>query len=130
MSRESRVVSIKKTSYRDLKVWQKAIALAKQVYQLTEVFPPREQYGLSAQLRRSAVSVASNIAEGAARHSDKDYAHFLVIARGSLAELHTQCVIAHEVGFLSVTDLNNFQIAADEISKMLSGLRSRLTTND
>ena len=99
MSRESTVVSLKK-SYRDLKVWQKAIALTKTTYQITEDFPKREHYGLAQQMRRAAVSVASNIAEGAARQSDRDYAHFLVMARGSLAELTTQSIIAAENGFI------------------------------
>lgn len=129
MSHESTVVSIKK-SYRDLKVWQKAIALAKATYSLTEDFPKREHFGLAAQMRRASVSVASNIAEGAARHSDKDYAHFLTIARGSLAEMLTQLAIAFEVGFISEKDVLLLEAQADEISRMLHGLRSRLTTPD
>ena len=123
------VVSLKK-SYRDLKVWQKSIVLAKDVYQLTEAFPRREQFGLAAQMRRAAVSIASNIAEGAARHSDKDYAHFLVIARGSAAELLTQLEIAYEVGFVDAKTKESAEEKANEISRMLSGLRSRLTTQD
>lgn len=79
-------------------MWQKAIALSKQVYLFTEDFPKREHYGLASQMRRATVSIASNIAEGAARHTDKDYAHFLIIARGSIAELITQSIIAFETG--------------------------------
>ncbi len=129
MSRESTVVSFKK-SYRDLKVWQKAIELTKVVYSITENFPKREHYGLASQMRRAAVSVASNIAEGASRHTDRDYAHFLVMARGSLAELTTQSIIACEVGFISVEIQKNLEIQADEVSRMLNGLKSKLTTHD
>lgn len=129
MSRESTVVSLKK-SYRDLKVWQNAIALTKATYLITENFPKREHYGLAQQMRRSAVSVASNIAEGAARHTDKDYAHFLVMARGSLAELTTQSIIAYENSFITAEDQQHFEAQADEVSRMLNGLKSKLTTND
>jgi four helix bundle protein len=129
VSRESTVVSFKK-SYRDLKVWQKAIELTKVVYSITENFPKREHYGLASQMRRAAVSVASNIAEGASRHTDRDYAHFLVMARGSLAELTTQSIIACEVGFISVEIQKNLEIQADEVSRMLNGLKSKLTTHD
>lgn len=129
MSRESTVVSLKK-SYRDLKVWQKAIALTKSVYAVTEDFPKREHYGLALQMRRAAVSVASNIAEGAARHTDKDYAHFLIMARGSLAELVTQSIIASETGFLTATQQEMIELQSDEVSRMLSGLRAKLTTRD
>lgn len=129
MSRESTVVSLKK-SYRDLKVWQKAIALTKTTYQITEDFPKREHYGLAQQMRRAAVSVASNIAEGAARQSDRDYAHFLVMARGSLAELTTQSIIAAENGFIVQGIQHQFEEQADEVSRMLNGLKSKLTTHD
>lgn len=129
MSHESSVVR-NKTSYRDLKVWQKAIMLAKNIYFMTEGFPKREHFGLSSQMRRAAVSIASNIAEGAARHSNKEFVHFLVIARGSLAELSTQIVIASEVGFLEAVHQETLESQCNEISKMLSGLRSRLTTNN
>lgn len=128
MSDESLVVS--KKSYRDLKVWRKAIELSKLVYFATEAFPKREHYGLAAQMRRAAVSVASNIAEGASRHSNKDYANFLIVARGSLHELVTQIEIACEVHLLTHETAANLLPITDEISKMLSALRSRLTTNN
>lgn len=129
MSGESLVVS-KKSSYRDLNVWRKAITLAKDTYFMTEDFPKREHFGLALQMRRAATSIASNIAEGAARHSNKEFLHFLVIARGSLAELMTQIEIASEVGFLEVIHQEKLESQCNEISKMLSGLRSRLTTNN
>lgn len=129
MSEESTVVR-KKGSYKDLSVWQKSISLAKEIYFVTEEFPKREHFGLSQQMRRAAVSVVSNIAEGAARHSNKEFVQFLVIARGSLAELTTQMTIASEVGFLDAAVTENLESQCTEISKMLSGLRLRLTTND
>lgn len=129
MSRQSTVVSIK-TSYKDLKVWQKSIELAKLIYGITEDFPKREHYGLASQMRRAGVSIASNIAEGAARHSNKEFIQFLIVARGSLAELATQTIIAHEAGFIDAPAQESIETISTEISKMLSGLRSRLTTND
>ncbi len=129
MSRESTVVSMKK-SFRDLLVWQKSVALAKSVYLLTEAFPSKEMYGLTSQMRRSAVSIASNIAEGSSRHSDKEFAHFLIVSRGSLAELITQLIISHEVGLLTESQLATIEEDCNEISRMIAGLRSRLTTND
>ena len=81
-------------THKDLEVWRQAIELAKVVYRLTANFPASELYGLISQMRRSAVSVASNIAEGAARHTDKEFMQFLYIALGSLAELDTQYILA------------------------------------
>ncbi len=85
--------------HHDLLVWQRAIGMVKDVYRLTSGFPASEAYGLTSQMRRSAVSVPSNIAEGAARNTDKEFLHFLSLARGSLSELETQLVIAKEIGF-------------------------------
>ena len=88
-------------SYRDLEVWQRGIDLTEQVYETTRPFPEEEKFGLTSQLRRAAVSVPSNIAEGWGRAATKDYVRFLRIARGSLAEMETQLVIAHRLGYLS-----------------------------
>lgn len=85
--------------HRDLLAWQHAIELVKSVYRLTATFPDSERFGLIAQMRRAAVSVPSNIAEGAARTTTKEYLHFLGIARGSLSELDTQLVIARELAY-------------------------------
>lgn len=103
-----------KKTFRDLVAWRKAVDLAKALYQATQQMPRAEQFGLTAQMRRAAVSIASNIAEGNARQSLNDYLHFLGIARGSIAELETQLTIATEltmlakieplVGLLSETD--------------------------
>ncbi len=89
-----------KRKHHDLEAWLSAIDLVKQVYALTSTFPTHENYGLTSQIRRSAVSVPSNIAEGCARLSDREFLHFLGIARGSLSELETQLIIARELGYL------------------------------
>ncbi|MCI0521752.1 MAG: four helix bundle protein [Chloroflexi bacterium] len=92
-------------SYHDLVVWRMGITLAKQVYMLAARFPKHEAYGLAEQIRRAAVSVPSNIAEGQARHSRADFRRFLFIALGSLAEVDTQFTLAQEFGYLPPEDL-------------------------
>ncbi|MDY0041240.1 MAG: four helix bundle protein [Desulforhabdus sp.] len=86
-------------THKELEVWKQAIELAKMVYQLTATFPSSELYGLVSQMRRSAVSIAGNIAEGAARATDKEFIHFLHITLGSIAELETQYILAKELRF-------------------------------
>ncbi len=113
-------------SYRDLEVWQKAIALAQQLYRLTETFPKKEIFGLSSQLTRSGVSVASNIAEGQARNSKKEFIHFLNISLGSLAEIETQLIIAHGIGYVSEADQNTYLHLTDELTRMIKGLINHL----
>jgi four helix bundle protein len=115
-------------SYRDLKVWQRSIDLATGIYQLTENFPVSEMYGLTSQMRRAAVSVASNIAEGWGRRSRKDYARFVLVARGSNDELQTQLVIAERLGFCNTQQFGEASALSDEIGKMLSGLHGFLQT--
>jgi len=88
-----------------LRVWQDSMALARRVYELTSAFPADERFGLVAQMRRCAVSVPSNIAEGAARSSRKEFMHFLHVARGSLSELDTQLRLAHDLGFADTSVL-------------------------
>ncbi len=112
-------------SYRDLKVWQKSKTLVLTIYQVTTTFPQEELYGLTTQMRRAAVSIPSNIAEGNAR-STKDYIRFLDIALGSLAELETQCELAYEIGFIHRESLINLMEEGDEIGKMLRGLQHSL----
>src|SRR5207248_9496463 len=91
-------------SYKDLVVWQKGIALAKLVYQLTKNFPSEEKFGLVAQMRRAAVSVPSNVAEGQARHTTGEFVQFISHAEGSLAELDTQLILSIELRFTRVQD--------------------------
>jgi len=106
-------------THKDLDVWKKAMELATQVYSLTSQFPKEELYGLTAQLRRSAVSIPSNIAEGAARHSRKEFIQFLHIASGSIAELETQLLLASRIGFRPT---DTILTQAEEVRKMLLGL--------
>lgn len=113
-----------KQTFRDLIVWQKAIRLCAAVYAVTRSMPAAEQFGLVGQMRRAAVSIPSNIAEGNARGTRKDYLRSLIIARGSLAELETQLVIAQELRYLSDTAAVRSLMA--EVSAMLQGLISRL----
>ena len=95
--------------YQELEVWKKSIELVKTIYQVTEKFPQKEQFGLVSQIRRAIVSIPSNIAEGSARYSNRDTARFADIAIGSLAEVETQLIIAKELNYISnissVTDL-------------------------
>jgi four helix bundle protein len=109
-------------SHKDLDVWKAAIALSKDTYLLTAKFPKEEVFGLSAQMRKCAVSIASNIAEGAARQSDKEFIQFLYIALGSAAELETQLLIAKEVGIASAADSERIDRDLARIRKMLYGL--------
>ncbi len=113
-------------SYRDLKIWQKGIELVKAVYALTRTFPKHETYALADQLRRSSVSVPSNIAEGQARQHTGEFRRFLYIALGSAAEVDTQIVIAQELGYISEQEAAVIQQLVVEIRKMTYTLISRL----
>lgn len=93
-------------SFRDLIVWQKSVALAVSIYRMTALFPKEEMYGLSSQLRRAAVSVASNISEGQGRSTTGEFRQFLGMARGSNCEVQTQLVIAGELGYANRTELD------------------------
>jgi four helix bundle protein len=116
-------------SYRDLIVWQKAVDLCVEAYRLSKKLPKEELYALSDQIRRAAVSVPSNIAEGHARHSRKDFAHFLMIAQGSIAELETQLYLAVRMAMLAESDVDSLMPLSGEVSKMLMSLRTKLSTN-
>ena len=105
-------------THKDLKVWQEAMKLAKEVYRLTAGFPREEVYGLTSQMRRAAVSVPSNIAEGAARASSREFTQFLYIALGSLSELETQWLLALELGMAP----NGPEKHIDPVRRMLLGL--------
>lgn len=113
-------------SYRDLQVWQKAMDLVVEVYHVTVRLPREEVYGLTAQVRRSAISVPSNIAEGHGRSATGDYLHHLSIAQGSLAELETQLMLTERLGYLEAPDIRVILDASAEIGRMLNGLRRSL----
>ncbi len=109
-------------SYRDLKVWQFSMKFVFNVYRITKCFPKEELYGLVSQMRRAAVSIPSNIAEGKGRFTDRDRAHFYLQARGSLLELETQILIARELTYFSLSDSELLLDLSKEIGKMLNGL--------
>jgi four helix bundle protein len=113
---------IKIKSFRDLMVWQKAAELAVKIYSLTNSFPQSEIYGLVSQIRRSTISVSSNIAEGFKRSSRKEKANFYTIALGSLSELEGQLEISKRLGYLKLSDYNELILNISEINKMLSKL--------
>ncbi len=110
-------------NFEKLETWQKAIAFADLVYDMTRNFPADERFGLTNQMRRAAISISSNIAEGTARNSRNDYARFLEIATGSLFEVVSQSFIGERQGFISKDNFQRLYTAADEQGKMLSGLR-------
>jgi four helix bundle protein len=113
--------------YKDLAAWQKAMELVELVYVATGAFPKHEIYGLANQMRRAAVSVPSNIAEGQARFSKPDFRHFLRTSRGSLAELETQVLIAQRLKYLDQASAETILSSIDEVSRILSGLISSLS---
>lgn len=108
--------------FRDLIVWQKAVELSTLIYVATSNFPKSETYGLSSQMRRAAVSIASNIAEGSARATKRDFKQFVGIARGSNYELQTQLVIAQNLQFGRLEDIKKAEALSHEVGKMLSSL--------
>lgn len=108
--------------YQDLIAWQKAKAFATDVYRATDAFPKAEVYGLTSQLRRASVSVASNIAEGQGRLTKGEFCHFLGQARGSLLELETQLAIALDLNFVSEEQFKRLQAKSSEIRRILNGL--------
>ena len=116
-------------SYRDLRVWQRAIQLTTAIYRCTETFAREELYGLTSQLRRAAVSIPSNIAEGKGRNTLREYRHFLAIARGSNMEVQTQLVIARELQFGSLEKLAAAEALSEEIGSMLAVMLRRLDSS-
>lgn len=112
--------------YRDLKVWAKGMELAELVYRLSKRMPREEQYRITSQMLRSAASVPANIAEGYQRATRKDYAHFVSIARGLLAETETFLLLASRVGLLAAREAGSALAVADELSRMLNVLRQKL----
>ena len=115
-------VSHSSSSYRDLIVWQRAIELVTQIYRFTASFPDSERYGLTAQIRRAAVSVPSNVAEGQGRMSKGEFKQFLGHARGSLLEVETQITISRNLGFATTHQSEELLNRTAEVGKMLNGL--------
>jgi four helix bundle protein len=109
-----------KRTHHDLVAWQQAMGLVKQVYALTACFPADERFGLVSQMRRAAVSIPCNIAEGAARHSGREFSQFLIIARGSLSELDTQLRIAQDLGFCEAE--SGIEESIDRVFRLIGGL--------
>ncbi|WP_234989096.1 four helix bundle protein [Fibrobacter sp. UWB15] len=116
--------------YRDLVVWQQAMNVAVETYRLTSAFPKDEMFGLTSQMRRAAVSIASNIAEGEGRKSRNEFSHFLGIALGSKSELETQIVLSEPVNLLKTSETESIKKSLDDIWKMLTALRRKLGTRD
>jgi four helix bundle protein len=110
---------MKITSYKELIVWQKSMLLAKQIYATTNMFPKSELLGLIGQMRRAAVSIPSNIAEGFSRGHAKEHAQFLRISLGSLTELETQLILSKELGFIKEEKFVGISSLIEEVSKML-----------
>ena len=112
--------------HHDLVAWQVSVELVKSLYELTDTFPAKETYGLTAQIRRAAVSVPSNIAEGAARTTRREVAHYLSIARGSLSEIDTQVTIAKKLGYIGNDE--EIQQALDRLFGLIGGLLKSVRT--
>ena len=117
-------------THKDLIVWKKGIELVKNIYQITNMFPNSEQFGLISQMRRCAVSVPSNIAEGCGRNSDKELIHFLYIALGSSSELETQIIISVELNFLEKEKATACLNLLNEIIKMITSLIKSIRTRN
>lgn len=113
-------------SYKELIVWQKAMDMTVEVYELTELFPSQERYALTSQLTRAAASVPANIAEGSGRGSVKDYANFLAIARGSLMETETFLLLAVRLHYLNEQQIQKTLAVINEEERMLNSLRAKL----
>ena len=114
-------------SYRELRVWQLAMDIVIEVYRVTRAFPAEEKFGLIAQLRRAAVAISSNIAEGRSRLGAAEFRRFVSIARGSVAEVETQLAVAVALGYTGADEIVSLSAKLDELSKMLFGLYRRLT---
>jgi four helix bundle protein len=112
--------------HENLEVWKKSVDFVVAVYKSTDPFPREEKFGLTSQLRRAAVSIPANIAEGAARKSLKEFSHFLSNAQGSASEVETELLIAHRLGFLPADKYSVLRNSVDEIGRMITGLSRKL----
>jgi len=113
-------------NFKELNVWKKSMELVIEIYQLTDNFPSKEQFGLISQMRRAAISIPSNIAEGAGRMSSKEFEHFLSISLGSCFELETQIIISHDLNFIQNDLSSEIEQKINEIQKMIRGLQKSL----
>ncbi len=114
-------------NFKELKIWQKTMEITEQVYKVTKSFPKDEMYGLSHQLRRAAVSIPSNISEGAGRGSNQDFSRFLDIANGSINEVETQIILAQRLGYIAVKDfVDQISSDLDSIQKMIYSFQKSL----
>lgn len=121
-----RVMETKPQNYKDLVVWQKGIELAELIYQLTAKFPAEEKFGFVSRMRRAAISIPSNIAEGQARHTTGEFIQFISHAEGSVAELNTQLILAVELGFSASDATASAVKLIEDLRRMLNGLRRKL----
>jgi four helix bundle protein len=116
-------------NFKELKIWSKALELSVRVYKITALLPKDDRFGLISQIKRSAVSIPSNIAEGAGRNSDKEFIYFLSVANGSAYELQTQLLISNKLNFLKDEVLESMLIELDEIQKMNYNFQKSLKKN-
>jgi len=117
-------------NYKNLKIWEKSTELAVNIYSLASKFPPEEKYGLASQIKRSAVSISSNIAEGSGRNSPKEFKNFLAFSYGSACELETQLIIAEKIKLIEESDLMELQSQISEIQKMNFSLSKSLNNKE
>lgn len=118
---------MKRHNFKELKIWQSSMELAKEIYTVTNDFPKTELYGLTQQIRRCAISVPSNIAEGCGRGTDPQLAHFLDIAQGSAFELETQLYLANQLNFINQEKTNILITKVIELQKMMDGFKNRIS---
>ena len=118
---------MKSSDFKDLRVWQHSMAICKDIYKILRLLPVEERFALADQIRRSTISVPSNIAEGQRRGSDKEFIHFLSISRGSLAELHTQLLLCINLEYVSESEMTPIINELEEIDKMLNGLMQSIS---
>jgi four helix bundle protein len=118
-----------KHNFKNLKVWQKSVDLAVKVYQMTGIFPSEEKFGMTSQMRRSSVSIPSNVAEGSERNSSKAFTNCLDISLGESFELETQTIIANRVGLLDQKQFDDLNQELDEIQKMIIGFKATVESN-
>jgi four helix bundle protein len=116
-------------NFKELNIWKRSIKVAVAIYKIAAGFPSAERYELTSQIKRAVVSIASNVAEGAGRNTDKEFNHFLGIALGSSFELYTQLIIAGELGLVTEKAMEPVLCELDEIQKMIRGFKETLKTN-